>query len=101
MYNGFGLSTPRGTGTSGHIVKSNAVLSKDPIKERKVTVKREYSKALEEHEKMRKIEVQCYSLRKRLEKENKDEEEIEKLVKNLRESLSESGNKEKIPTNNK
>ena len=93
MYNGFGVQTPRGTGSSGYIIISKAVLKKPQIEEPKtVKTTRRFSKALEDHEKRRKVEAQCYALRKKLEKENKPEEEIEKLVTNLRNSLSEKTN---------
>ena len=58
MYNGIGVQTPRGTGTSGYIETSLVSLKPPPMKQ---TKSQKYipkqSKALEEHNKRRKIEI--------------------------------------------
>lgn len=93
MYNGIGVQTPRGTGTSGYIETSLVSLKPPPLKQ---TKSQKYvpkqSKALEEHNKRRKIELSCIKLRQKLEKSKKSEEEIKTAVKNYRAKLLEAEN---------
>lgn len=73
MYNGIGLTTPRGTGTNGYVQRN---LSHVPVKRERVEyVKDVELKRLEkliekkgnaeilEHERKRKIEVKCMEMR--------------------------------------
>ncbi|KIM34081.1 hypothetical protein M408DRAFT_325598 [Serendipita vermifera MAFF 305830] len=73
MYNGIGLSTPRGSGTNGYVVRNlshlrshdtaadRAAMEQAPMKHR------EPDKEILEHERKRKIEVACYELQIQLE----------------------------------
>jgi hypothetical protein len=91
-YNGIGLSTPRGTGTSGYIERNRAAVgvSTPEIgkKERSVA---QISKALADFDERRKIEVQLYMLEKKLKSQEVASNEIEKRVKDLREVLISKG----------
>lgn len=109
-YNGIGLPTPRGTGTSGYIQKNAGSLNpatqssrgvhswrqelaqrnkhredrfaKSNITERKV------DRGLVDHARKRKIELECVRLRDELEEEGAaDEVEIERRVEELRAKL--------------
>lgn len=95
MYNGVGLPTPRGSGTSGYVQKNLAYVSK-------TTSKMQFQKELEalkanppkppkkpnteilEHEQKRQIEIQLIGLRAALEKEDNTPEEIEEKVRRVR-----------------
>lgn len=93
MYNGIGVQTPRGTGTSGYIETSLVSLKPQPIKQtnrQKVVPKQ--SKALEDHNKRRKIEISCIKFRQRLEKSKMPEEEIKQSIKKYRKKLLEAEN---------
>ncbi|KAI9476837.1 RNA-splicing factor [Coemansia sp. RSA 989] len=96
MYNGIGLSTPRGSGTSGHVVKN--VSSLRPGKRDGLSKRRDYSrgrdsktkpldKGIIDHERKRQVEVQCLELQDRLEDRGVDEAEIEDRVNELRSRL--------------
>ena len=88
MYNGIGLHTPRGSGTSGYVEKSRVAVKR--ANETHVEAKKRVtvtSKALEDFDKRRKVELECYVLRKRLAEKKKDEAEIEKAVNELRDAL--------------
>ncbi|KAI3653307.1 hypothetical protein MP228_001254 [Amoeboaphelidium protococcarum] len=99
MYNGIGLPTPRGTGTSGHVQKNlsnlkprhspyhksiqNAQDSKSQIVKRDTT-----NSDLLEHERKRNIELKCVELREQLEDEGTlNEAQIDEQVKQLRAQL--------------
>ncbi|KAJ2455006.1 RNA-splicing factor [Coemansia sp. RSA 2336] len=96
MYNGIGLSTPRGSGTSGHVVKN--VSSLRPGRRDGLSKRRDYSrdrdsktkpldKGIIDHERKRQVEVQCLELQDRLEDRGVDEAEIEDRVNELRSRL--------------
>lgn len=108
-YNGIGLQTARGSGTSGHVQK-NLAGSKDgeavtgmghhrrrelerEHEQRKQELKaRESNKSvvraeIDEHNRKREIDIKCMELRDSLEDESEDEDIIETKVKELRESL--------------
>lgn len=107
-YNGIGLPTPRGSGTSGYIQKNataNAAnragmyeqrrqheleysRSRDEFSRSNVSDRR-VDKDLLEHEEKRKIEAKCFELRDELEEEGKlSEEQIEGEVQDLRDKLT-------------
>lgn len=107
MYNGIGLATPRGTGTSGHIQKNRAhsgqklqgVYERKKVHEKEALVQyekfekskqvsRKVDPSIAEHEKKREIEVKCFELRDTLEDEGVEENIIEEEVSNLREKLT-------------
>ncbi|KAG8759568.1 RNA-splicing factor [Serendipita sp. 396] len=75
MYNGIGLTTPRGSGTNGYVMRNISYLrSHDSAADRAAMEAppmkhREPDKEILEHERKRKIEVACYELRVQLEDE--------------------------------
>jgi len=99
MYNGIGLSTVRGSGTSGYVQRN---LSHVPATEkRKIDYKTESDLSKEEkirgpnqgildHEKKRKIEVKCAELEDLLVDQNLGEEEINEKVTAYRKMLMQS-----------
>ena len=100
MYNGIGLSTVRGSGTSGYVQRN---LSHVPAtkEKRKIDYKTEAELKKEEkirgpnqgildHEKKRKIEVKCAELEDLLVDQNLGEEEINEKVTAYRKMLMQS-----------
>ena len=100
MYNGIGLSTVRGSGTSGYVQRN---LSHVPAtkEKRKIDYKTEADLKKEEkirgpnqgildHEKKRKIEVKCAELEDLLVDQNLSEEEINEKVTAYRKMLMQS-----------
>ncbi|ORX78080.1 cwf21-domain-containing protein, partial [Basidiobolus meristosporus CBS 931.73] len=94
MYNGIGLSTPRGSGTNGFVVRNLSALRdrKEPFS--KFDSQRDYKpstrkpdQGILEHDRKRQIELKCFTLQTELEDEGLPEDEIEKKVSELRESL--------------
>lgn len=82
MYNGIGLTTPRGSGTNGYVQTNAACVRtrKDPVSYLKDdhfkntgpgVLFREPNPGLVEHERKRQIELKCLELRERLEEEDK------------------------------
>jgi serine/arginine repetitive matrix protein 2 len=90
MYNRIGLHTPRGTGTSGYVEQNLAAPKKKGSPERAAPAAhpRYVSKALEDFDTRRAVELKCYRLRKKLESENAGPDAIEAAVAQLRESLT-------------
>ncbi|KAJ1665113.1 RNA-splicing factor [Coemansia sp. RSA 1813] len=101
MYNGIGLTTPRGSGTSGHVVRNASALKSG--QERSVAQNRllKYSgespprskpvdKGILEHEQKRQAEVKCLELQDELEEKGLDDAEIEKRVDRFRRQLLEN-----------
>ncbi|GAB0137446.1 RNA-splicing factor [Epichloe bromicola] len=105
MSENVGLSTPRGSGTSGYVQRNLAHLkprdhgapyAKDPDSLRHK--QRQPDKGILEHDRKRQIEVKVFELRDQLEEEEIDDDEIDKRCDDLREKLladaeSESGEK--------
>lgn len=93
MYNGIGLTTPRGSGTNGYVQRNLSFVrkTKEKIKEQsnEDTAVRAYDPALVEHERRRQIEVRCLELRELLEEQEVPEEEIEDEVATFRAKLLE------------
>ncbi|KAJ2399138.1 RNA-splicing factor [Coemansia sp. RSA 2559] len=102
MYNGIGLTTPRGTGTSGHVVRNASALK--PGQERGVAQSR-YSrypsershprnkpvdKDILEHERKRQVEIKCLELQDELEEKGLNDGEIEERVDKFRHQLLEN-----------
>ncbi|TFY79207.1 hypothetical protein EWM64_g4803 [Hericium alpestre] len=94
MYNGIGLTTPRGSGTNGYVVRNLSTLRiHDTAADRAKAwdtappKHREPDGAILEHERQRKVEVKCLELQLQLEDEEVDGEVIEKQVVELRERL--------------
>lgn len=85
-YNGIGLKTARGSGTSGH-VQTNLANRDAPVKKRKVAVEIDrsgFDDEIKDHDRRRSIAVQCMELRDKLEDEEVNEEEIERKVSELK-----------------
>ncbi|KAI9711966.1 MAG: RNA-splicing factor [Chrysothrix sp. TS-e1954] len=89
-----GLSTPRGSGTSGYVQRNLSALKPrqqntpypqdyDRLKHRQ----RQPDKEILEHDRRREIEVKVFELRDRLEDEGVDEEEIDDQTSALRNKL--------------
>ncbi|KAI0040701.1 cwf21-domain-containing protein, partial [Auriscalpium vulgare] len=94
MYNGIGLTTPRGSGTNGYVIRNLSVLRSHDTQADRASAwdaappkHREPDKEILEHERKRGVEVKCLELQLQLEDEGVDEEEIEKQVSTLREKL--------------
>ncbi|OUC44234.1 putative exocyst complex component Sec6 [Trichinella nativa] len=105
MYNGIGLQSARGSGTSGYVQKNLAhvVVSKDKqqyrneddIKRLESKVTRKPNKELILHERKRKIELKCLEMQDLMTEQNYPEEEIQEKVDKyralLRKKLEEEG----------
>ncbi|KAJ2781786.1 RNA-splicing factor [Coemansia javaensis] len=97
MYNGIGLTTPRGSGTSGHVVKSAAALrpgqgAGGPARQHRLA--REHAprakpvdQGIVEHNRRRQVEVRCLELQDELEAQGCAAEDIEDRVARLRARL--------------
>ena len=96
MSSNVGLSTPRGSGTSGYVQKNYAHLKPrdttapypkdfDALKHKQ----RQPDAEILEHDRRRAIEVKVFELRDRLEDEGVDEDEIEEQTSALRTKLEE------------
>ncbi|XTI94967.1 pre-mRNA splicing factor CWC21 [Cenococcum geophilum] len=94
MSSNVGLSTPRGSGTSGYVQRNLSLLKPrdnaapypkdwDNFKHRQ----RQPDKEILEHDRRREIEVKVFELRDRLEDEGVDEDEIEDQCTALRKNL--------------
>lgn len=69
MYNGIGLSTPRGSGTNGHVQRNWALVkpkqkdltyrTEDELAVLDVASNRQPNKEILDHERKRKIELKC------------------------------------------
>ncbi|KAG0224725.1 RNA-splicing factor [Mortierella sp. GBA43] len=93
-YNGIGLSTARGSGTNGYVVRNlghlkhrrNEFQQPDPYQDEPKI--RKPNPELVAHEQKRSIEVKCATLQAELEDEGLDDEEIDRQVGALREKLT-------------
>ncbi|KAI1144616.1 cwf21-domain-containing protein [Hypoxylon sp. FL0543] len=101
MSDNVGLSTPRGSGTSGYVQRNLAHLKPrdraapystkdlDHLKHRQ----RQPDKEILEHDRKREVEVKVFELRDQLEDEGVDEDEIDKRCDVLRKELQAKMNK--------
>ncbi|KAF8211383.1 hypothetical protein K438DRAFT_1543364, partial [Mycena galopus ATCC 62051] len=98
MYNGIGLTTPRGRqvtiGTNGYVIRNlSSLRSHEPAQDRASAwdsappKHREPDEGILEHERKRKVEVKCLELELQLQDEGLDEEKVEEQVSALREKL--------------
>ncbi|KAF9353037.1 RNA-splicing factor [Mortierella sp. NVP85] len=93
-YNGIGLSTARGSGTNGYVVRNlghlkhrrNDFSQPDPYQDEPKI--RKPNPELVVHEQKRSIEVKCATLQAELEDEGVNDDEIERQVGALREKLT-------------
>ncbi|OBT67268.1 hypothetical protein VE03_02638 [Pseudogymnoascus sp. 23342-1-I1] len=93
MSSNVGLTTPRGSGTSGYVQRNLAHLkpreqfkpypTDGDLKHRQ----RQPDKEILEHDRKRDVEVKVFELQDKLEDEGVDEEEIEKQTDELRQKL--------------
>eukprot|EP01117_Protostelium_nocturnum_P012494 TRINITY_DN4605_c0_g1_i1.p1 TRINITY_DN4605_c0_g1~~TRINITY_DN4605_c0_g1_i1.p1 ORF type:complete len:241 (-),score=93.65 TRINITY_DN4605_c0_g1_i1:147-869(-) len=109
MYNGIGITTPRGTGTSGHVQKNLAHINKNRIKppiiqERKSQpIQKKANEEILEHERKRQLEVQVFDWAKKngfLDREDLGEEELEELLQKKREQLTKDQRHKSTPNPN-
>ncbi|KAJ3892482.1 pyridoxal phosphate-dependent transferase [Lentinula edodes] len=105
MYNGIGLTTPRGSGTNGYVIRNLSTLrSYEPAQDRASAwdvappKHREPDQGILEHERKRQVEVKCLELQLELEEKDIDEEEIEKQVDELRTKLNANLNAYAMPS---
>ncbi|XP_053956443.1 serine/arginine repetitive matrix protein 2 isoform X4 [Anastrepha ludens] len=98
MYNGIGLTTPRGSGTNGHVQRNWAFVrpgkkdnsnyrSEEDIKKLDATLNRPPNKEILDHDRKRKIEVKCIEFEEILEKQGRTPEEIKTKVDSYRQKL--------------
>ncbi|TRM68384.1 cwf21 domain-containing protein, partial [Schizophyllum amplum] len=94
MYNGIGLTTPRGSGTNGYVQRNLSVLRSHQTGQDRGNTwdapppkHREPDAGILEHERKRTVEVKCLELQLRLEDEEVPEDDIEAQVSALREKL--------------
>ncbi|KAF2207582.1 hypothetical protein CERZMDRAFT_107734, partial [Cercospora zeae-maydis SCOH1-5] len=99
MSSNVGLSTPRGSGTSGYVQRNSANLRpRDDVKPYPTEVdsirhrQRQPDKEILEHERKREIELKVFELRDKLEEEDVDEDEIDEQCDALREKLEKEQN---------
>jgi hypothetical protein len=103
MSSNVGLSTPRGSGTSGYVQRNLSVLkpraagvgvpySLDAAKAPKV---RKPDQEILNHDRLREIEVKVLELREKLEDEEVDEDKIDDECDRLREKLTKDMEREK------
>ncbi|KAH7916782.1 pyridoxal phosphate-dependent transferase [Hygrophoropsis aurantiaca] len=95
MYNGIGLTTPRGSGTNGYVLRNMATLRVHQSAAERAAAwdvappkHREPDQAILEHEQKRKVEVKCLELQLQLEDDGIDEAQIEAQVDELRTKLN-------------
>jgi len=104
MYNGIGLTTPRGSGTNGYVQRNLGALpkrikvdyQKDNEKNRaSLDLQRKPNTEILEHERRRQIEIKVEMLKDTMIAKNFSEDEIEERAAKLRqELLSEKSKKE-------
>jgi hypothetical protein len=96
-----GLTTPRGSGTSGYVQRNLSHIKPRDADRRTGPPSRDFDQpthaqrqpdpAILEHERKRRIEVQVFELRDKLEEEGVDEDEIDTQADKLREELEREG----------
>ncbi|ORZ17668.1 hypothetical protein BCR42DRAFT_292447, partial [Absidia repens] len=96
MYNGIGLTTARGSGTNGYVIRNLSHVRPPPANKQNKSqddfrkappTERKPNKELVQHDLKRKVEVQCMELRLSLEDDGLDETDIDKKVDDLRQTL--------------
>ncbi|GAA6060509.1 hypothetical protein JCM10212_005590 [Sporobolomyces blumeae] len=99
-YNGVGLSTPRGSGTSGHIQANRSSLRPRQQFDKPADFRDSFShrapdQGILDHERKRRVEAKCFELQVSLEDDGVAPDEIEAQVGALREKLlAEGGQRE-------
>ncbi|KAL1894972.1 hypothetical protein Cpir12675_003431 [Ceratocystis pirilliformis] len=98
-----GLSTPRGSGTSGYVQRNLAHIkprnypAHNPDAEIKEHRPREANQDILEHDRKRAVESKVFDLRDKLEDEGVDEDEIDQRCDNLRKQLLAKLNNSRAP----
>lgn len=98
MYNGIGLTSVRGSGTSGHVQKNMAHVSRDRMARRKGAdqprqldgrpkVTAAANAEIIEHNRRREVEVKVFALRESLEEIGTPEEQVEASCDRLRQEM--------------
>lgn len=98
MYNGIGLTTPRGSGTNGYVQANKAHVrskkdrvieyqSEEEIQKAERLMFREPNKDILEHERKRRIEAKCFEMRDLMEEQGYKDSEIEEQVSGYRDAL--------------
>ncbi|KAG1753777.1 pyridoxal phosphate-dependent transferase [Suillus paluster] len=95
MYNGIGLTTPRGSGTNGYVMRNLSTLRVHETAADRAAAwdvappkHREPDEAILEHERKRKVEIKCLELQLQLEDDGLDEATITTRVEELRTTLN-------------
>ena len=98
-YNGIGLQTPRGSGTSGFVEKSKIKRRRTEVESAPASKPKKdlVTKSLQDYDERRKIERECYKLKKKMTKEEESEEKIVEAVEQLRQKLM-SENEKQVPS---
>ena len=103
MYNGIGLNTARGSGTSGYVQKNLAFVRPKTVmnnykeilqkfKENPTPTKKRANQEIIEHEMKHKIEVELFNYAEELKAKNIKNEEIEQFVSKKRNNFYEKLN---------
>lgn len=98
MYNGIGLFTPRGSGTSGYVQKSLAFVKPKQVihnykevlekfKENPAPIKKKANSEIIEHEVKHKIEVELFNYLDDLKSKGLEDSQVDNLVNKRREEL--------------
>ncbi|RKP06275.1 hypothetical protein THASP1DRAFT_2832, partial [Thamnocephalis sphaerospora] len=98
MYNGIGLTTPRGSGTNGYVVRNLSSIQqrrREPVKpfheleeeHRERFRERKPNEEILLHERKREVELKCMTLQLTLEEDGVPEAEVEEKVGELRQRL--------------
>uniref|UniRef100_A0A1I8I5U4 Cwf21 domain-containing protein n=2 Tax=Macrostomum lignano TaxID=282301 RepID=A0A1I8I5U4_9PLAT len=98
MYNGIGLTTPRGSGTNGYVQRNIAFVkrakervdykSEAELRKADELMFKEPNKEILEHERKRKIELKCAEMEDLMEEQGFSAEEIRQKVSNFRKFLA-------------
>ena len=98
MYNGIGVQTARGTGTSGHVMRNLSTIRpvRNDMRRRKETSEqanssREVDPGIVHHNSLRRTEVLLMEFRGQLEDEGFSDDEIQSRVETRRKELREAG----------
>ena len=102
MSSNVGLSTPRGSGTSGYVQRNLSLLKPRstgvgapyPPTTYSAPKQRKPDQAILAHDREREIEVKILELRDKLEDDGKDEDEVDEECEKLREKLKKEGSRE-------
>uniref|UniRef100_A0A182PJU4 Cwf21 domain-containing protein n=1 Tax=Anopheles epiroticus TaxID=199890 RepID=A0A182PJU4_9DIPT len=105
MYNGIGLTTPRGSGTNGHVQRNVAFVrpgkkdninyrTEDDLAKLDAQSNRQPNQGILDHERKRKIEVKCAELEEVLESQGLSQDEVRAKVELYRSKLMDHGTME-------